>query len=57
MDRNDKTAWLGVGILLFFCLLSGMAGYSHGINTVRLEAIDRNKAEFNTKTGEWQWKD
>ena len=53
MSIND---WFG----LFWAFLGFMFGviFSNiGINNIKHEAIDRGVAEYNSQTGDWQWKD
>jgi len=58
---DDKTAGAAVGFGLFLCFMLGAIlgmGISHHFTeeTWQTELIRRNQAEYNTTTGNWQWK-
>lgn len=55
---HDHAVCFALGLLIgMLCCCWGMVGaYRSTKESFQKEAIEHNVAEYNSKTGEWQWK-
>jgi hypothetical protein len=55
-DDNGYGIIFGLGLLIGFIVTAFLFGtIGPDVKKFKQEAIERNFAEFNCKTGEWQW--
>lgn len=55
MDKDDD--FVIFVIVVLFCIMGGVVGFSIGKNIYQDQAITHNYAQYDTQTGEFKWKE
>lgn len=55
-ETKMKTELIDLGVIVLVCLCCFFIGFSVGHSTLRTEAVKQGYAEYNSTTGNWQWK-
>jgi hypothetical protein len=61
-SKKEDAVFVVIGLMLLALIMFSTwcgvkAGKSKGIGIMQKEAIQRNYAEYNSTTGEWQWRE
>lgn len=56
MEHREKNMWSVILILLIAFIFQTFMFWYKPISELKKEAIERDYAEYNSSTGEWQWK-